>query len=43
LQDLVPAGHVAHFVRDTARDCLDLETILARYGEERGFRHIARA
>jgi transposase len=37
LQDLVPAGHVAHFVRDTVRNGLDLEAILASYGEERGF------
>ena len=37
LQDLVPAGHMAHFVRDTVRNGLDLETILASYGEERGF------
>src|SRR5271154_3165460 len=37
LQDLVAAGHVAHFVRDTVRNGLDLETILASYGEERGF------
>jgi transposase len=37
LQDLVPAGHVAHFVRDTVRNGLDLETIVASYGEERGF------
>jgi transposase len=37
LQDLVPAGHVAHFVRDTVRSGLDLSTILADYGEERGY------
>jgi transposase len=37
LQDLVPAGHVAHFVRDTVRSGLDLEAILAGYGEERGY------
>jgi transposase len=36
LQDLVPAGHVAHFVRDTVRDGLDLGAILGSYGEERG-------
>ena len=36
LQDLVPAGHLAHFVRDTVRDGLDLGAILERYGEERG-------
>jgi transposase len=37
LQDLVPAGHVAHFVRDTVRNGLDLEAILGSYSEERGF------
>jgi transposase len=37
LQDLVPAGHVAHFVRDTVRNGLDLRAVLASYGEERGF------
>jgi transposase len=36
LQDLVPAGHVAHFVRDTVRSGLDLGAILASYGEDRG-------
>jgi transposase len=37
LQDLVPAGHVAHFVRDTVRSGLDLREIMAGYGEERGY------
>jgi transposase len=37
VQDLVPPGHVAHFVRDAVRSALDLEAILARYGEEAGF------
>ncbi len=37
LQDLVPAGHVAHFVRDTVCHALDLSAILASYGEERGY------
>jgi transposase len=37
LQDLVPAGHVAHFVRDTVRSGLDLGPILESYGEERGY------
>jgi transposase len=37
LQDLVPAGHVAHFVRDTVRSGLDLGAILASYDEERGY------
>jgi transposase len=37
LADLVPAGHVAHYVRDTVRSGLDLGAIMASYGEERGF------
>lgn len=37
IQDLVPAGHMAHFVRETVRDGLDLSAILATYSEERGF------
>jgi transposase len=37
LADLVPAGHVAHFVRDTVRSGLNLGTILESYGEERGY------
>jgi transposase len=37
LQDLVPAGHVAHLVRDTVRGGLDLGAILESYGEERGY------
>jgi len=37
LQDLVPAGHVGHFVRDTVRDGLDLGAILGSYSEERGY------
>jgi transposase len=37
LQDLVPAGHVAHFVRDTVRSGLDLGAIRESYGEERGY------
>ena len=36
VQDLVPAGHVAHFVRDTVRTGLDLTAIMARYREDRG-------
>src|ERR1700758_5704688 len=35
VQDLVPAGHVAHFVRNLVRDELDLSAILAEYSEER--------
>ena len=37
VQDLVPAGHVAHFVRDTIRDGLDLSQIMDAYEEERGY------
>lgn len=36
VRDLVPSGHVAHFVRDTVRECLDLSAILGEYEEERG-------
>jgi len=38
VMDFVPAGHVAHFVRDTVREQLDLTEIVAPYEqEERGF------
>lgn len=37
LDDFVPAGHVAHFVRDTVRNDLDLSAMLDCYAEERGF------
>ena len=37
VQELVPAGHVAHFVRNLVRDELDLSAILNDYPEERGF------
>jgi transposase len=33
----VPPDHLAHFVRDTVREGLDLSAILDCYGEERGF------
>jgi transposase len=36
LHDFVPAGHLAHFVRDTVREGLDLSAILDSYTEERG-------
>lgn len=36
VHDFVPAGHLAHFVRDTVREGLDLSEILAGYAEERG-------
>jgi transposase len=35
--DLVPPGHLAHFVRDTVVEDLDLSAILAAYTEERGY------
>jgi len=37
VQELAPAGHVAHFVRDLVRDSLDLSAILKTYTEDRGF------
>jgi transposase len=37
LPEFVPAGHPAHFVRDTVREGLDLSAILNCYGEERGY------
>jgi len=37
VQELVPAGHLAHFVRETVRESLDLSAILEPYGEERGY------
>ena len=37
IQDLVPGGHVAHFVRDTVRTGLDLSSIMDTYTEERGY------
>jgi transposase len=36
VQDFVPAGHLAHFVREVVCDGLDLSAIVALYGEERG-------
>ena len=35
--EFVPPGHLAHFVRDTVREALDLSAILDSYTEERGF------
>src|SRR5215218_2680787 len=37
VHELVPPGHVAHFVRDTVRESLDLRPILSGYEEERGY------
>ena len=36
VHEFVPPGHLAHFVRDTVREGLDLSAILAAYPEERG-------
>ncbi|MCC6968162.1 MAG: transposase, partial [Nitrospira sp.] len=37
VHELVPAGHLAHFVRDLVRDSLDLSAILKTYTEDRGY------
>lgn len=37
LHEFVPPGHMAHFVRDTVREALDLSAILDSYPEERGY------
>lgn len=37
IQDLVPSGHMAHFVRDTVRTGLELSRIMDTYEEERGY------
>jgi transposase len=37
VKDLVPEGHLAHFVRNTVRETLDLSEILKEYTEERGY------
>ena len=37
IQELVPPGHLSHFVRETVRDGLDLSAILGSYAEERGY------
>ena len=37
VRELVPANEAAHFIRDLARDELDLSAILNTYDEERGF------
>jgi transposase len=36
VQEFVPAGHLAHFVRETVRNELDLGAIVGEYDEERG-------
>ena len=40
LHEFVPPGHMAHFVRDTVREALDLSVILDTYSEEHGYFHI---
>jgi transposase len=37
VSDFVPAGHVAHFVRDLVREQLDLSAITGTYSELRGY------
>jgi transposase len=37
LHEFVPPGHMAHFVRDTVREALDLSAIFDVYTEERGY------
>jgi transposase len=37
VHELVPAGHMAHFVRDTICEELDLRAILSTYTEDRGY------
>lgn len=36
-RDFVPAGHLAHFIRDTVVEELDLSRIMAEYIEQRGY------
>ncbi len=37
IHEFVPPGHLAHFVRDTVREALDLSAILGEYSELRGY------
>lgn len=37
VHEFVPSGHLAHFVRDTVREALDLSAILDTHVEERGY------
>src|SRR2546427_6343926 len=37
VEDSVPKGHVAHFVRSTVSEALDLSAIVDCYNEERGY------
>lgn len=36
LEDFVPPGHLAHFVRDTVREALDLRAIMSAHEDDRG-------
>jgi transposase len=36
IHEFVPPGHLAHFVRDTVREGLNLSAIMKSYAEERG-------
>jgi transposase len=36
VEELVPAGHLAHFARDLVRESLDMSAILKPYTEDRG-------
>jgi transposase len=36
VHEFVPAGHLAHFVRDTVREALDLSAIYGAYEDDRG-------
>ncbi len=36
IDEFVPAGHLAHFVRDTVREALDLSAIIGAYKREQG-------
>ena len=37
MHELVAAGHITHFVRDTVREDLDLDAILSVYNGGRGY------
>src|SRR5947209_20274453 len=37
VQEFVPAGHVAHFIRDMVREDLTLSAVLDAYDEVRGY------
>ena len=36
-RDFVPAGHLAHFIRDLVAQELDLSVIFGGYAEEKGY------